>query len=471
MTTPLLKPTIQIFLYDLQEGLGQSEEQIKKNRRNFWRRINDEISDKDLNEYAKKERAESTKLVPLYGTEKRKFPKNSDIDGGFFAFQLGDTYILWIDCSVKENEQQPLTRIQELITEHFTISEKKFPDNDSITEPTLGKSWLILGQLPPNCPKDKIEQIEQIAKDSYTKIQKNAPNWENDKVETEQPNQLLGGYLFECFRPQEKWLPLDEKEAQQEQENLTNNQQLHLLQNYHHIIWLFPNDIPETEIAKIKVYLIKLFCHRHKILLAYYQSRRLKNELKKSYTETKQIVATFTQDKNQPQKQQINLTQTLDILAKYAVRLNELFSQKRTLEINLENYNKQIEKLQKKDPQSRLESFQNFSQRAQNKYLKQIESEYTHFSTGLTLLENLIKTIEGLNQIEQTRTEQNLTQTIGITGLGLAASGITATLISTQIPTPQPNSKEAYTLPFSFILSFAILLPFALAVFWRLRRR
>ncbi len=88
----------------------------------------------------------------------------------------------------------------------------------------------------------------------------------------------------------------------------------------------------------------------------------------------------------------------------------------------------------------------------------------------MTLLENLIKTIEGFNQIEQTRTEQNHTIVIGATGAGLAASGITATLISSQIPTPPPNTKEAYSLPFSFLVSFGILLPFVIAILWRLRR-
>jgi hypothetical protein len=41
MTEPntLIYPTIDLFLYDLAEGLGQSDNAIAHNRENFWLRI------------------------------------------------------------------------------------------------------------------------------------------------------------------------------------------------------------------------------------------------------------------------------------------------------------------------------------------------------------------------------------------------------------------------------------------------
>ncbi|HEY9807912.1 MAG TPA: hypothetical protein V6D13_01105 [Halomicronema sp.] len=441
MTAPVIKPTIQLFLYDLQEGLGQKKEQIKQNRLKFWQRIYKKItSDDELKEYKENENSESRVIVSLYGTSDKKAFNNHNIDGGHYAFQLGDTYILFIDCSGEKDKTNNLEDIYQLIDKNFQIN-----------EPTIGKTCLILGQLPANC-----QNIEQTAKDYYSEVVALNLNWDKEKVKTENPSQLLGGYLFECQRFPKQWLSTDKIEAE------------------HHLVWLFPNDITQnktTEIININTNLIRLFCHRHKIILAYYQSRQLKDQLKNSYAEIKEIIATFIKDKNNPEKMQETLTKTLDILANLAVKLNDLLLQKRTLEINLENYNNQIEILQKKDSLANLESFQKFSQVAENQYLKQIESDYTSLSPALTLLENFIKTIEGFNQIEQTRTEQNLNLTIGISGLGLAASGITATLISTQIPTPQPNTKEAYSLSHAFAISFAVFIGWAIGVFWNYKRR
>ncbi|MCT7952447.1 hypothetical protein NG798_21880 [Ancylothrix sp. C2] len=448
MTPPINKPTIQIFLYDLQEGLGQDNEAINQNRLKFWQRINKDITIKDIENYQAYEKPESTNLVSL-GGETRKSFENNLLDGWYAPFQFGDNYILVISNCGDEKKENSLEKIKQQITNKFDIE-----------KPTLGKTWLILRQLPANF------SIEEIAKDCYTKIQ---PNYsENDKVKTAKPNQLLGGYLVEYWRPPQNWLSLDKETARKQTEILKEKAQLHTLENHHYLIWLFPNDIPTKDITDINQYLIRLLCHRHKIIWAYYQSRQLKDNLKQSYTQIEKIIATFIADKNKPQKMQQNLTTTLDILATFAVRLNQLFLQKRTVEINLESYKEQLQKLIKElpegSPQPHLENFQQFSKLAKEKYLRQIESDYTSLSPGMTLLENLIKTIEGFNQIEQTRTEQNLTLTIGITGAALAASGVTATLISTQIPNPQPHTKEGISLTSAFFGSFSLVILFAFVI-------
>lgn len=47
----LIYPTVDLFLYDLADGLGQNNEEIQENRRRFWQRIyQDSLSDKKLAE-------------------------------------------------------------------------------------------------------------------------------------------------------------------------------------------------------------------------------------------------------------------------------------------------------------------------------------------------------------------------------------------------------------------------------------
>jgi hypothetical protein len=49
-------------------------------------------------------------------------------------------------------------------------------------------------------------------------------------------------------------------------------------------------------------------------------------------------------------------------------------------------------------------------------------------------LQNLANTINGIIEIEQTKSDRNLNKTIAIASTGLATSGVTATILSTKIP-------------------------------------
>jgi hypothetical protein len=77
-------------------------------------------------------------------------------------------------------------------------------------------------------------------------------------------------------------------------------------------------------------------------------------------------------------------------------------------------------------------------------------------SAGLTLLENLIRTIEGIIDIEQTKTERALNRAIFIASTGLATSGVTATLVSTQVKSPA-NDKN--TMDILSATVWSILIP------------
>ena len=83
--------------------------------------------------------------------------------------------------------------------------------------------------------------------------------------------------------------------------------------------------------------------------------------------------------------------------------------------------------------------FEKFSQFAENKYLRQIERDYSSLSPGLLLVENSIKAVESLNQIEQTRSDRRLNTTLTIASVGVATSAVVAPVI---VATPPPNRHQ-----------------------------
>lgn len=86
------------------------------------------------------------------------------------------------------------------------------------------------------------------------------------------------------------------------------------------------------------------------------------------------------------------------------------------------------------------------------KYQRQIEADYANLSPGLTLLQNLNSTIQGIIDLEQTKTDcaprtsradRTLNTTIALAGIGLATSQIASAVIVTQ-DTPNPQVSFAY---------------------------
>ncbi|MEH2420650.1 MAG: hypothetical protein V7K48_06790 [Nostoc sp.] len=79
-------------------------------------------------------------------------------------------------------------------------------------------------------------------------------------------------------------------------------------------------------------------------------------------------------------------------------------------------------------------------------YLLQIETDYINLSPGLTLLQNLISTIQGTIDIYQAKSDaygwlrlRTLNTTIAIAGVGLATSQIASAVILAQ-----PNDYQQH---------------------------
>ncbi|MDY7013922.1 MAG: hypothetical protein SVX43_10070, partial [Cyanobacteriota bacterium] len=399
---PLKYLTVDLFLYDLGEGLGQDTEQLQQNRHNFWQRIYpNSLTETKLADLQAEERSFSN-YIELLGTQRYE-PLKPPLDGFYYPVKLNDTYALQIDCSGQKNDPgweqlsqaERLQQLKQIILDHRRN-----------TPGEMGETWLIWGQLT-----DAAQTAEDLAKTCYTEIQiVERPNWQRD---LKGQGNIQDATLFQ----------LEQKDLIPDGQN----------QTHQIFICLFPHDRTKEEIIELigRLYrhFIQLFHYRNKILWVYEQSRQLKIALKKSSSPVQKLVNLLPQrlatslDLNQLQQ---DLATALQVFHDYANRLGDLQEQCATIEINTRNYQKRIEAIAQQNPQSDLEFLKAFGEFGQTK-LDALKTEYQTFSVGLKPLENFITTIQGIIEIEKTKNERNLNTTVAIASVGISTASLAAT--------------------------------------------
>ncbi|AFZ15259.1 hypothetical protein Cri9333_4477 [Crinalium epipsammum PCC 9333] len=466
----IIYPTLDLFIYDLRSGLGQDSNKLNQNLKNFWQKVYNQpqynklgkqLDEELLGELAKAENPEAS-FVELLGSKQIEFFEQP-LDGYYYPLQLGDTYALQVDCSGRfsdgdsqhDNQPQPISNIKLIQQEIFAhIGGKDVKGN-------IGQTWVMWGQLTPDIQRES--SIEQVAKECYAHLT-NDPNWERD---FDHQGEFLTASVFEFWRPAASLDAYDD--------------------SYHLLILLFPHSFPlsiiQEQIAKAYPQLLRLFYYRHKITWAYYQSHYYKAVLKKDYVSVKKSIQKISQFSNnldfssntssQVSANQIEkvgssennstlanvlpnkvnnvnsgklkqleqtLTHTLNILTDYAINLSGLNAQAYTIKINIGNYQKRVNQIVTKHGENDRKFLEEFSNFATERYQGEVEAESAYLSTGLTLLENLIKTIEGISNIEQTKSDRQLENLIAATGVGVG----TASIIASTFPTVVQEFTRLY---------------------------
>lgn len=464
MSNFIIYPSINLFLYDLKEGLGQNSDQINQNRYNFWQKVYGNLDEQDFNEkYAQLQHPQTpdTDAIQLLDTQIQPFP--SPLDGWYYPLQLGDTYALQVNYSGKLNANHQFNdEPQNLDDKPFYHLKQDLIQRLSQQTGTIGQTWLLWGQL--TTPKTDTE-IEEIAQDCYTQILSNY-NWTRDIIGK---GQLNGATLFELwYRPPNPGL------------SPPDFWQNYLKESHHLLIWLFPHDSTpnamRTQVQATYYDWLRLFQYRHKIVWSYYQSQAQKSDLKREYVEIQPAIQDIKHITEQCERNRVSLGRLqktlkdhLINLSDYALALNALQNQSRTLTINLENYQYRLEAMQKKYPTSDLNVLEEFSSELYaQKYQRQVASDCENFQPGLMLLENLNSTLQGIIDVEQTKSDRALDNTIALAGIGLAISGLTATAISVQQPQPKSYTDVSFLSSPIFIWSLGLSAPFLIALLYRL---
>jgi hypothetical protein len=413
--TKFIYPTLDLFLYDLREGLGQTKAEIEENRHRFKQKlpkINEGTFNQDDEQHFEPE------YVELLGTQRYSDFKSEIYEGYYYPVRLSDSYGLLLDCSLKVPQQgDDLTWLNDL---HTYINEQLNDQTGSI-----GQTWMFSVQLP----KVLRWEHEAIAKRCYEALIPGGNFAENQTGNTE----FLGGSLFEFWR-------------------YASPEQTDIRENHHVIIVFYPDEKAAKTMAQFYPNWIHLLLYRHKMLWAYKQSRFLKKRLKAGSVRIEECrkeldlysIQGFNADK---------LQQTLDkawrILSAYTTALNQLDQQSRTIETNYGNYQKRLSQLEDKTGQ-KLDLLEQFNEKVQDKYLHQVQMDYRNLNPELRSLENIIEYIRARVAIEDERGDRSFQETIAIWGIGLAAGAIVAS-ISGHFPTI--TETEALAHPIGWFLS------------------
>ena len=407
-------PTVDLFLYDLYSGLGKNEEEIDRDRRRFWNRIYDETYIEQNIEQLKKNEQNFSHYIELL--DARIQPFDAPLDGYYYPVKLGDTLALQIDCAGRNNDPeweqlslpeklQELKKIVKIVRGHTT----KIP-------PKLGQNWLFWGKLAT--PEQK---LEEMAKTCYETLEIcDRANWKRD---LKGQGQYRSATLYELEQP----------------DTILDGQNL----SHHLIICLFPHDKTEKEISSIigQLYrdLIPLFHYRSKILWVYEKSRELKESLKKASREIQKIINSLSGHLDRKQLDlklmQKDMGNALTISHYYETNLGDFQKQQVNIEINTDNYRERFDKMCDRDPTCNLEFLEKFGESAEDK-VQQIVMDSKALSAGVQPLNSFIQTVEGIIEIERTKNERILNNTIAIAGGGISFASLVASSIG------QEESRE-----------------------------
>ncbi|MGB7275435.1 MAG: hypothetical protein WBC69_19255 [Geitlerinemataceae cyanobacterium] len=450
MTASIIYPSINLFLYDLREGLGQDDGTVAQNRRIFARKLYGNLAEDLLNDRLKSlQQRETPEAEYLELLETRTLPFEDPEDGQYYPVQLGDTYGLVVDYSgklnpdSKANDSPQAVQLNPAPTPFYplkkTIEERLCQQTGSI-----GQTWLLFGKLA-----DANADILEVAKDSYAQIVPN-PKWERDFIGE---NFLLGGTLYELnYFPFHSGLNWEECHAK----------------SYHILVWLFPHDVdPDVMRASVKsLYFdfLRLFHYRHKVTWCYAQGRHLMGELKTEFIYLQKAVDRVAKIPDTVESGQLNLkalektlAETLKTLADYTIKLNYLDAQIRTLKMNSNDYEIRLNQIEASHQWGDLTSLMTFrnSEKYAKRYQQQLENDYNFLSPGLTILQNLTSTIGGIIDLEKARNDRALNNTVAIAGVGLAVSGV-AVSVATSDNSPTSYKDITFLAAPAFWLSLAV---------------
>ncbi|MGL4499858.1 MAG: hypothetical protein ACRCU2_12405, partial [Planktothrix sp.] len=351
----LIYPRLDLFLYDVRDGLGESSTEVSKNQKIFKEKLKNFNSSDLIFEnttsnsmgafFTDEEEVEYMNILPpkeentftaKYDSE---FIKKADLEGYYYPVGLNDAYGLLIDCSIKHQEgdsghpEIPHCPINCFVELKNYIDEKR-----NYNSASLGETWMLSGEISNKFKKDP----EELAKECYKALIPEA-DWNNN---FQGKGRLFGGFIFELWGMSS--MPLTPPPNRLKMPLMPPANPL----GWHHvIITLYPdkNSARKARDFKIINSWMRLFYYRSKIQWCYNQTRRLKGQLKANFVS---IYEEITKIKNATVKDRnfIELSKNLDTaqetLSNYSLNLSKFEYQFRTLEVNLYNYQHCLERLE-----------------------------------------------------------------------------------------------------------------------------
>ncbi len=420
MKNSLIYPTIDLYLYDLRQGLGQKSDKFTENHDNFLQKIPPELQSK-INTNSVKDQEWEREFRQLSNPTQLDFNfsgENANLfEVYYYPVQLSDTYGLMVDCSISDRTSpQPVDIFAKLKN---IILEQLLQDQTV----TLGQTWLITSQVSPQVQTES--DFENLALQCY--------------------QSLIGSNTELINKPQIKGKFLEGRFFEWNQPNFNtilspDNASTIQPQNSHVIVILYPTAEQAQKAADFISGWMRLFCYRHKVIWAYVQSRTVKNLLQTEFTDIQTYIEYFQSKKFKQfnfQELDDKLGEADHLFSSYAINLSYLQFQYRTIEINLYNYQEYLKSFEREVKQRgyryELNGLMSFYNVGKEKYLRQVRKDWENLSEGLKLLEIAVNLIRANVEVKQAARDRNFQTIIGILGAGLGAASVTSS-ISGQFP-------------------------------------
>ena len=318
--------------------------------------------------------------------------KTDEFEGYFYPVLLHDTYGLLVNCSIGNNDNK--IKSQEIEASFNNIKQEVDQYNKLYKNITIGQTKIISGWLT-----EEENNRETIAEECYQNIVNKPDQWNNCLYGQ---GKFFNSDIFEIWNPLSSYL------------------------EEHLLIIIFSDEQSFNKANKDNYFQdwMRLFCHRHKIMWTYSQSRTITDTLKFYYREVDTItkkIKLISDKNNNLAKLQTRIQEIQTILDKFTRNLLELNFLKETIEINLDGYIKLTTIIKEKaGEESDLNFLDKFSNLTETKYLKQIEKDEANMKLGLQLLESNINALRSQIELEKAERDRNFQDLIAIIGGGAA---------------------------------------------------
>lgn len=416
----IIYPTLDLFLYHQREGLTENEADIQANHTNFWSNLPKNLK-VELAEEAKAENTDYVRLLEFSEIAKRakQFFFTASLGGyqieaSYYPIRLNDTYALLFDCYINDKiKPQPINCLQYL---------KTLADYQTAN---LGTTWIISGYLPPS------SNPENIAKELYKEFTGKA--WQNP-----QEGKFLGATVFEIWQSPQKWEDIEQE-------------------NHHVLIFLYPNLQTMEKTSSFYKLWLQLFCYRNKVIWAYLESRKSNQQLHELVNEINHT--NYTIENISMQKKSVKSKELQKVWQfypktyfNYMNKLNRLETLQIFLNYNLASYKIFITKI-KNESQDITEKdvmigktdlifLENFTRIVEQNYQSKIAINHTNYNLMAKVLESQVNIIKGMIDLDKKESDRTLINTIIIASTGLATSSVTASIVSTKLPSPTAKNQS-----------------------------
>ncbi|MEA5581844.1 hypothetical protein VB620_10900 [Nodularia harveyana UHCC-0300] len=447
LTGKVAYPKLTLYAFHLKHSLSQKPKQPVKNANNLWLKCQ-QIGKKigvpklealpELIEKANNQKTSITgeildDILTFTGIQHQQ---NLHLSGEANPLEIHDTYALDLTLryphpEVKFADLRGLNPDNCLLPENITAS--------------LGQTLVFFAQ-----PVGKIDN-EQTFADACAKALLSTATFNKLNIKSQQQGKFLGSPIFEYNND------ADSPQAQ-----------CHLL------IWLNTNDVTTELETKGEYYypLIDVLLCRSKIIYARAEAIWCYEQARAAYSDLEKYKQEFQEQKNNPVEVKFTkfnqlLQEIPEISFDYIDYLRDLELHKTTIKTNSKNYRLYLNKLNKICLQSdNLEFLSNFLELAEDTFIEQINTNLAYLTPGQNLFDQMIATIRGIVEVEQTKRDRSLENTIQTLGIAFGGGAIVSGVVTGHIDKPFAKINLKY--PVHPLLSSLLWSFLATAFFWLL---